>query len=1020
MNKLFSIMLAVVGLCCFGFDESTLAFYSFNDGGVGTSASSSSLTNSVDGSCCTGTAYGTVQFSDEFPGSYILSNASDGETLAVSPQSLWIDGGSVEFDGIMDALSAEDEYTIEFFWKKPTSIAATDTSKTSAIGFNIGQGYDLNVNIPGDAATDVQMWIQVERKVTMDQAVQDGEWHHTAIAFQNNTFFLTVDYVRQGVRGNYVGHPITLNHDASGALRLSPDSSFRGFVCCVRVTKKYLSDSQMMRASNSPIYDPGTDPDIVDAETPKARTTSMNNWWMTRHETVLSTIQTSGSTIKTVFLGDSITELWDAAIWNDAFSSYGPLNLGYTADTTGHVLWRIENGELDGYTAEKVVLLIGTNNLGTEPVRQTVRGIRAVLNAVRAKQPGAQVLLHALFPRDDHDAEFSRKLRLVNEGIRQLADGRTVLWCDYHDKFLLQDGTLNDALYKADKLHPVASGYAVWRDNLLPDLDPEKFGPIAYGAVFDSETVAFYPFDDVANGASFVGTTIRNAAAPTKFGGAANVMEASGYANVAGCSASLDRPGRYIFVGAGTNGLPFVTNPRSLYIKGKSNSPGSAVQAGAQVVFADLASEILSNVDYTVEFFFKIPTGADSFNWFDYNFTWGDGTTAAGLQLTRHDSGSKTMQSVWFSNGGQAANICSFSYPEKLKDGNWHHIAAVNRGGKPSLYLDYVNYVAKDGAVAAKTTENRPFVLGDTYRWQGYVSCLRVMKRALGPAELLHASDNPDFASDTVFHWSLEGTPGAQTTIVTNVAEDTSLDFDGQYITRYISGHGEVIDNGLPVEYSSSAYRRGKTVVSGGEKMHVNLSSGSLPYVSGTGFTSLKLPATPVMPIGSFTFETFFQFVDRASWEQHKDHSTYCVLARKPSSLSSNANGYDWWCGIWAYSSGCVVNKVVTETGENIENYVATGKPFDGKWHHYAFVYDESKLTIAIYLDYDKMCEKTLPARIGRSLNASDDMVYVGAGAGILSSFEGYLDEVRFSRRALTPDEFIRVKSFDGVMIYIK
>src|SRR5262252_5779620 len=53
------------------------------------------------------------------------------------------------------------------------------------------------------------------------------------------------------------------------------------------------------------------------------------------------------------FEGDSIVRRWGAA------------DYGWGADTTQNILWRLNNGELDGVHPKVIVLLAGTNNVGT-------------------------------------------------------------------------------------------------------------------------------------------------------------------------------------------------------------------------------------------------------------------------------------------------------------------------------------------------------------------------------------------------------------------------------------------------------------------------------------------------------------------------------------------------------------------------------------------------------------------------------------------------------------------------------
>ena len=97
-------------------------------------------------------------------------------------------------------------------------------------------------------------------------------------------------------------------------------------------------------------------------------------WWEKRHAAKLAEIAASGGEIDLVFVGDSITHNWEGA--RGPGSDYGGkplaelkkrysvLNLGFGGDTTRNVLWRLENGELDGYRAKCVMLMIGTNNGG--------------------------------------------------------------------------------------------------------------------------------------------------------------------------------------------------------------------------------------------------------------------------------------------------------------------------------------------------------------------------------------------------------------------------------------------------------------------------------------------------------------------------------------------------------------------------------------------------------------------------------------------------------------------------------
>ena len=217
----------------------------------------------------------------------------------------------------------------------------------------------------------------------------------------------------------------------------------------------------------------------IAAVTPDMYGGNTNAWQLKRHAEIMKKVAKGDA--KVVFIGDSITHFWETngrAVWNRhlACAPYCALNLGYASDSTQHVLWRIsEGGELDGYEAKCVVVMIGTNNSGAYPFRQplgdTVLGIREVLRVVRAKQPKAKVVLQPLFPRgaspDDH---FRRRTALVNKEISRLVDGENVFWCDFNEQFLMPDGTLSPEFF-FDLLHPTDRAYEVWFAAIRPYLD---------------------------------------------------------------------------------------------------------------------------------------------------------------------------------------------------------------------------------------------------------------------------------------------------------------------------------------------------------------------------------------------------------------------------------------------------------------------------------------------------------------------------------------------------------------------
>lgn len=193
--------------------------------------------------------------------------------------------------------------------------------------------------------------------------------------------------------------------------------------------------------------------------------------WTAQHDAFVARAQ-QGS-VDVLFIGDSITAFFltrAPEVWNGEIAPLGNVvNFGIEGDRTQFVLWRVQNGELDGSNARVVVLMIGTNNLATATPEDVARGISAIVGVIRAKLPNAVIVLNALLPRSTPDDPVRAKLADVNARIAALADGTHVRWLDAGPGFLDADGTIQPALMR-DKLHPTPAGYEVWADALRPVL----------------------------------------------------------------------------------------------------------------------------------------------------------------------------------------------------------------------------------------------------------------------------------------------------------------------------------------------------------------------------------------------------------------------------------------------------------------------------------------------------------------------------------------------------------------------
>jgi len=191
-----------------------------------------------------------------------------------------------------------------------------------------------------------------------------------------------------------------------------------------------------------------------------------------RHKAFLEIAQRGN--IDLLFVGDSITDWFSneprargLTIWNTHFAPLKPANFGIAGDTTQGVLWRMQNGELDGFQAKLIVLMLGTNNLSRNPVDEIVDGDRLIIEEFKKRQPQAKVLLLGIFPRNtDPASQIRATIKEINSRLAKLADNNRVFYMDIGEKFLTADGILTTEIM-ADGLHPTEKGYQVWAEAII-------------------------------------------------------------------------------------------------------------------------------------------------------------------------------------------------------------------------------------------------------------------------------------------------------------------------------------------------------------------------------------------------------------------------------------------------------------------------------------------------------------------------------------------------------------------------
>ena len=314
--------------------------------------------------------------------------------------------------------------------------------------------FDLKVNelASGGLAFRVDCGKECERKVSYvvpARAAQGEGWRHLSYALRC--------FYREGDDFSAVTQPFALDGTGAGDVEIAN----------IRI------DANGTPNSACPDYRT-----VSFTPAPLEESWSLD-WWLPRHQEKLAEIarrRTAGEATDLVFLGDSITHNWEKErqpLWQVLYGGYHPLNLGYGADRTENLLWRLQHGEADGIDPKVAVLMIGTNNTGLrhEAPEVTLAGIRRDIDELRKRLPHTTVLLLAIFPRGaDAEDGLRRANEKVNALLPQLADGKQVIVLNINAAFLAPDGSLSKEIMP-DLLHPNEKGYRLWAEAMQPTLD---------------------------------------------------------------------------------------------------------------------------------------------------------------------------------------------------------------------------------------------------------------------------------------------------------------------------------------------------------------------------------------------------------------------------------------------------------------------------------------------------------------------------------------------------------------------
>ena len=211
----------------------------------------------------------------------------------------------------------------------------------------------------------------------------------------------------------------------------------------------------------------------------------LNQGFMAKHNANVEVAKKGD--IDLLFMGDSITDFWrnggrggaagDATplagkpVFDEFYGAMKTANFGIAGDTTQGVLWRLQNGEGEGYKPKAIMLMIGTNNTSARNTpTEIAMGVAAVVFELRKDFPDAKILLLGIFPRSGANAPVRAQIAEINKMISTLNDNSHIIYQDIGSKFLAEDGSIPKDVM-ADGLHPTTKGYRIWAEAVKEPLE---------------------------------------------------------------------------------------------------------------------------------------------------------------------------------------------------------------------------------------------------------------------------------------------------------------------------------------------------------------------------------------------------------------------------------------------------------------------------------------------------------------------------------------------------------------------
>lgn len=155
------------------------------------------------------------------------------------------------------------------------------------------------------------------------------------------------------------------------------------------------------------------------------------------------------------------------SIWDSYFADKKVANFGIGSDRTQHLLYRLQNGNLENISPQYIVLMIGTNNATSNHTPYEIfLGTEAIIQTIQKLCPNTTILLYDIFPRIRGGEVAQARCRQANELTDALCDGEKVIRCSINSQLNGEDGKPRTDIF-FDGIHINEDGYEIWAQDIL-------------------------------------------------------------------------------------------------------------------------------------------------------------------------------------------------------------------------------------------------------------------------------------------------------------------------------------------------------------------------------------------------------------------------------------------------------------------------------------------------------------------------------------------------------------------------